>query len=219
MAGALEAPMADDKKEPPNQKYLLPFPHLRDRTGRLAIAGMLFGILCSIMARAPQIGLSRLPYIGDLPISIDAINAILFGPMILALFSWAIRYSAKNLRIGSGPWTRDDISIMRAIFLLFAVSTIFITLQYFIVLAPAVICASIPHFDFLWRTLRDAQPINHCMSGTEIINKHAFFYPRQIWIEAWAQVLLATVVIVLLRAAWRPWRDKVELAIRSQTTE
>lgn len=201
MAEPQEAP------RPPEQdgEGLL-YPYLRDGYTRGLLLALVPALIACVIARAPQYGMSKILGI-DLPINLDAISLILVSPYYFAVMTWLLLGSARRASVLQ-EWHRSEISIVRGLTILFGISALFLLAQFFLVLAPAGTCNQRPHWELLWSIRPAAQPINHCMSAAVEINKTAWFYLEPVFLQAWMQIVLTAVSMVVLYRAWRSWSEK-----------
>ncbi|MER9018277.1 hypothetical protein [Mesorhizobium sp. M0898] len=175
----------------------------------LLSAFILAGLAIALwIARAPTSYTGKLPVVGDkFPIELNAVYFIVFGPIVAmacSAFLWVLTADGSRkpvprlLRNSRG----ETALLMTIFFLIFALSTA-LSLQYFLILAPESLCASRPHFDFLWTNVPGPERITHCMSGTKEINNSAPYYLEPQILQSWAQVLWPLLTLFFLVGAWR----------------
>jgi hypothetical protein len=92
------------------------------------------------------------------------------------------------------------------VFITLALLSIAFSIQYFEILAPADLCPTRPHYDFLWTSV-DGKMITHCMSGTEEINERGpyYFYPSIV--QSWLHIVWPIITTFFLFRAWSVWRS------------
>lgn len=170
---------------------------------------ILAGLVIALwVARAPTSYTGRLPIIGDnFPIELNAIYFIVFGPIVAvacSAFLWVLAADGSHKPVPRLLRnSRGETALLAAIFvLIFGLSTT-LSLQYFLILAPESLCASRPHFDFLWTNVPSPERITHCMSGTKEINNKAPYYLEPQILQAWGHVLWPLLTLVFLVGAWR----------------
>lgn len=176
-------------------------------------AGTLAGLLIAFyVARAPTSYTGKWPVIGEnLPIELNAVSIIMFGPIVGAMMAGAIWMLIAN-GWGAGRSTRllanrrNEGKVLAALFGLILLAETVLSAQYFVILAPANLCPSRPHVDFLWTNFPTPERATHCMSGTEEINKKAPYYLEPPIVQAWGHVFWPLLTLGLLAGAWRAWR-------------
>ncbi|MGY5791798.1 hypothetical protein ACXHXM_16280 len=150
--------------------------------------------------------------IGDyIPLKLNAVYFIVFGPIVasfVAAVLWfqaarAERPPSKNLTSDKGD--RDAIALL-IIFALIVIASAALSLQYFLTLAPAELCPSRPHYDFLWTNVPGPTRITHCMSDTQAINLESPYYFEPQILQSWGHVLWPVLITALLIGTWRSWR-------------
>ncbi|WP_339159054.1 hypothetical protein [Methylobacterium bullatum] len=168
-----------------------------------ALAGALF------VARAPTSYTGELPVIGDyVPLKLNAVYIVVFAPILATIACVALLIEASQ-QSGGQSWSRsgrkrNNRTLLAIVFAVIVGLTTAVSLQYFLILAPAELCPTRPHFDLLWTNLPGHNRITHCMSGTEEINKATPYYVEPQLLQAWAYVACLIATPVLLGAAW--WR-------------
>jgi len=185
---------------------------LKDPVVRLALITLAGLILALWIARAPTSYTGKLPLIGDhIPLKLNAVYFIIFGPMLASLVAGALWFQAARPgqvhsdKLLSGNGGRDAIALL-IIFALIVLASAALSLQYFLTLAPAELCSTRPHYDFLWTNVPGQTRITHCMSGTEEINKEAPYYFEPQILQSWGHVLWPVLTTCLLIGTWRSWR-------------
>jgi hypothetical protein len=178
----------------------------------LLSAFVLAGLVIALwVARAPTSYTGKLPIVGDnFPVELNAVYFIVFGP-IVAMACSAVLWVLIANRSGGGPdplLLRDrsgETALLTTVFVLIFVLSTALSLQYFLILAPERLCASRPHFDFLWTNIPGPERITHCMSGTKEINNNTPYYFEPQILQSWGQVLWPLLTLVFLVGAWRVW--------------
>lgn len=185
---------------------------LKDPIVRLALITLAGLILALWIARAPTSYTGKLPLIGDdVPLKLNAVYFIVFGPMLASLVAGALWFQASRHGHGhpdtlrSRNANRDAIALLIVFALIVIVSTA-LSLQYFLILAPAELCATRPHYDFLWTNLPGSTRITHCMSGTKEVNDEAPYYFKPQIVQSWGHVIWPVLTGYLLAGTWHSWR-------------
>ena len=185
---------------------------LRNDLARLSWMTLIGVGIGLFVARAPTSYTGDIPLVGDyVPLKLNAVYVIVFGPALVALACWFIRRkAARQLRAGSrtwsSEWTGARASALAVVFVLIAISSTAFSLQYFLVLAPAELCATAPNLDLLWRDLDGPTRIVHCMSETDEINKATPFYLEPQALQAWGHVLWPALSAIFLAKGWQSLR-------------
>jgi hypothetical protein len=170
------------------------------------VAGLVIGLWA---VRAPTSFTGGLPFVGDkFPIEINVIYFVILGPIVAMLCAaglWVLAANdRKNARV---PMLLSDMAsesiLLSIIFGLISVLSIVLSLLYFLVLAPATLCATRPHFEFLWTNIPGPERITHCMSDTKDVNNHSPYYFEPQILQSWGQVLWPVLTIFFLTCAWR----------------
>lgn len=175
---------------------------LKDPVVRLALITLAGLILALWIARAPTSYTGKLPLVGDnVPLKLNAVYFIIFGPFLASLVAGFLWFQANRMeqapKLQTGNLDRDTIALM-IIFALIVLASAALSLQYFVTLAPAELCPSRPHYDFLWTNVPGPARITHCMSGTEEINREAPYYWEPQILQSWGHVLWPILTAGLL---------------------
>ncbi|WP_342147987.1 hypothetical protein [Methylorubrum sp. SB2] len=171
-------------------------------------------VLCFWIARSPTSYTGKLPFIGEnFPVKLNAIYFIVLGPLVGMLSSAALWFEATRVDFSSLPLKerskkRGLSGVLGFLFFVIFVSSSLLSLQYFVILAPADLCPSRPHFEFLWQNLKGLEKINHCMSGTKEINAEAPYYLEPQVIQAWGHVIAPLLTLLFLSMTWKTLRRK-----------
>ncbi|MBB2708432.1 hypothetical protein N2597_22485 (plasmid) [Rhizobium sophoriradicis] len=184
---------------------------LKDPVVRLALITLAGLVLALWIARAPTSYTGNLPLIGDyVPLKLNAVYFIILGPMLASLIAGVLRFQAarrgrvQSGKLSSGNVGRDGI-VLVIVFALIVLASAALSLQYFLTLAPAEMCPSRPHYDFLWTNVPGPTRITHCMSGTEEINMEAPYYLEPQILQSWGHVVWPVLTACLLIGTWRSW--------------
>ncbi|SEI19937.1 hypothetical protein SAMN05216228_105211 [Rhizobium tibeticum] len=182
---------------------------LEDPVVRLALITLAGLVLALWIARAPTSFNGKLPLIGDyVPLKLNAVHFIIFGPLLTSLVAGALWFQAARPvqvhsdKLQSGDAGRDAIALL-VVFALVVLVSAALSLQYFLTLAPAEMCPTRPHYDFLWTNVPGPTRITHCMSGTEEINMEAPYYFEPQILQSWGHVLWPVLTTCLLIGTWR----------------
>jgi hypothetical protein len=160
-------------------------------------------------ARAPTSVTGKVPIIGDI-IELNAVYIVIFAPILAMVCAAGIWIAVANrghdsktsmLLTDRGKEKRLIATIFAAIMVL----SIVLSLQYFLVLAPEQLCATRPHFDFLWTNIPGPARITHCMSATADVNVHTPYYFEPQILQSWGQVLWPLLTLFFLWGTWRSW--------------
>ena len=182
----------------------------------LLSACVLCGLILALwVARAPTSYTGKFPIIGDdFPIQLNAVYFIIYGPMISMACSavlWVLisNRSRREQALLLSWHRRGEAALLATVFVLIFVLSAALSLQYFLILAPERLCASRPHFDFLWTSIPGPERITHCMSGTEEINKHTPYYLEPRILQSWGRMLWPLLTLVFLLTAWHTWTKRL----------
>lgn len=185
---------------------------LKDPVVRLALMTLAGLVLALWIARAPTSFTGELPLIGDyVPLKLNAVHFVIFGPLLASLVAGALWFQAARPRqehsakLQFGNAGRDAIALV-VVFALIVLVSAALSLQYFLILAPAEMCPTRPHYDFLWTNVPGPTLITHCMSGTEEINMETPYYFEPQILQSWRHVLWPVLTTYLLIGTWRSWR-------------
>ncbi|AYG59922.1 hypothetical protein [Rhizobium jaguaris] len=165
------------------------------------ISGTVLALLAlsAFVSRAPTTFTGTLPLV-SLPLNLNVVYLIVFGPPAAVIVSVVIWYLSRQLKV---PVASDIGQLpLAVIFVLITALTAFLSLQYFVVLAPAGHCSDGGGFSLLFNNLDGTTQINHCMSGTEEINKAAPFYMYPQAAESWGMIIWPILTGGLLYRAW-----------------
>ncbi|TPK55862.1 hypothetical protein FJ546_29035 [Mesorhizobium sp. B2-4-19] len=151
-----------------------------------------------------------------IPQKLTAIYLIVLGPIAMVFVSiylfmqasWLTRLPLASQTLG---WTNGQRPIVAVLFVFLALLAAIFSIQYFTILAPRDLCASRPHFDFLWKSV-DGFAITHCMSGTDEINAHGLYYFCPSIIQSWGHVAWPLITAFFLAKTWRVWRANTKFA-------
>jgi hypothetical protein len=166
-------------------------------------------------ARAPTSVTGKFPIIGEIiPIELNAVYFVIFAPiaaMACAAAVWMVIANRSQER--STPMLladrRSENRLVAVIFGAIVVLSVVLSLQYFLILAPEKLCATRPHFDFLWTNIPGPERITHCMSATADVNMHSPYYFEPQILQSWSQVLWPILTFLFLLGAWRAWTKDV----------
>ncbi|WP_457662539.1 hypothetical protein [Sinorhizobium medicae] len=185
---------------------------LKDPVVRLALITLAGLVLALWIARAPTSYTGELPLVGDyVPLKLNAVYFIILGPMLASLVAGTMWFQAARAgqvqsdKVPSGNVGRDGIALS-IVFALIVLASAALSLQYFLILAPAELCATRPHYDFLWTNVSGPTRITHCMSGTQKINEEAPYYFEPQILQSWGHVLWPFLTTCLLIGTLRSWR-------------
>ena len=172
-----------------------------------AIGSLLLGI-SFFASRAPTSFKGGLPFIGDfIPLELNAVYLVVLGPIaatVLAAYLW---YLARARPSGDGTEKGRNVALTGGWFLLFAILTTGLSVQYFLELAPQGLCPTRPHYDFLWTNVPGANRIHHCMSDTDEINASSPFYLQPQIVQSWGHIVWPVLTAFFLFLAWRRMRS------------
>jgi DNA-binding winged helix-turn-helix (wHTH) protein len=178
-------------------------PILSDTTLRyLAIVDALALVGC-VFARAPS------------ELSINAGYILVFGPMLLLLAS---AWVAVRGHRATGRWQRADLHLARILFSLPAVTSAFLALQFFLLLAPPGECPTFLRWKYLTDFSIKAVKPEYCMGLDAQVQAHGPWLISPVILQAWFQVFAPIVTAVLCFRAFRAWHSAVEIQ-RDEYTE
>jgi len=159
-------------------------------------------------ARAPTSVTGK--FSDNIPIELNAVYLVLFGPiaaMVCAAGIW-IAVANQNPERKTPMLLanrRSEKTLVAVIFVAIVVLSVVLSLQYFLILAPAKLCPTRPHFDFLWTNVPGPEKIIHCMSETDDANAHSPYYFEPQIVQSWGQILWPLLTLGFLMGAWRAW--------------
>ncbi len=180
-------------------------PILNDRSiRRFAIIGGA-GLLGCIVSRAPTIlGKISVPVL-NVEFAPNAGYVVLFGPVaLLAGIFWAC-YGASYSGEPRNHWGKVDWTFAAFLLLLPFLSTTFLALQFFLLLAPKGECLTFDRFRYLTdASLKAFQP-EYCIglpveTGAQL---PWIIQPPILW--GWVQLLAPVIALALTAWAWRRW--------------
>lgn len=185
---------------------------LKDPVIRLALITLAGLLLALWIARAPTSYTGKLPLIDDyVPLKLNAVYFIIIGPIVTCLVAGALWFQASRPRqvhpdkLLSRNADRNAFALL-IFFALIVLLSAALSLQYFLILAPTELCATRPHYDFLWTNLQGPTRITHCMSGTKEINDEAPYYFEPQIVQSWGHVIWPILTGCLLAGTWLSWR-------------
>jgi hypothetical protein len=173
---------------------------------RLAIIGAA-GIIACIVSRAPTLLQEvKIPVL-DVKLGLNAGYVLVFGPLLVFFAAITVWYLTPRTRLG-GAWTISDRQIAAFLFVLPVVIAAFLTLQFFLLLAPPGTC---PTFD-RWRYLTDFhleafQP-EYCVGLPSETQKSMPWLIDPPILQGWVQVALPALVALVMGATWHTWLSK-----------
>jgi DNA-binding winged helix-turn-helix (wHTH) protein len=165
-------------------------PVLSDATLRyLAIVDALALVGCAF-TRAPS------------ELSINAAYILVFGPMLLLLASAWIAVRGHGT---TGRWQRADLHLARILFSLPALTSAFLALQFFLLLAPPGECPTFLRWKYLTDFSIEAFKPEYCMGLDTQVQAHGPWLVSPVILQAWFQVLAPVATAVLCFRAFRAW--------------
>jgi hypothetical protein len=188
-------------------KWLAPFPPLRNPFVRWIAIVDAAGVMSCIISRAPTLLHEiELPVLGKIPL--NAGYLLVGGPLAILLAAALFWYLASRAPAG-GTWTAADIRVSAVLFAFPVLCAAFLSLQFFLLLAPPGAC---PSFD-RWRYLTDFalgafQP-EYCMGLPQETQRGMPWLLEPPILQGWLQLLLPVGTALLMRAAWRAWAPRV----------
>lgn len=191
-----------------NKRDALLYPYSADSFVKSVCLALIAPLISCIIARAPQYSFKE---IGDwkLPLSIDAIFLIVASPLYFISVTWLLKQLAGRLERSNIKWQKSEIFVATGLTALLGISSIFLLVQFFVILSPAGDCASRPHFELLWRHVTGPLQIEHCMSSASEINKQSFYFIEPLIFQAWLNVILTAMSLWLLGQGWWKWWHSV----------
>lgn len=160
--------------------------------------------LCSIAAcvvvRAPTIfEEGQIPVI-DLKLKLNAGYILVFGPLIIVCAIAAITYLTQESRPGRTNAGASRGLLVRAIPCLAAA---FLSLQFFLLLAPKAQCSTFPRWRYLTDWTLSAFKPEYCMTlSAETQERMPWLFDPPV-AQAWAQVVLPMIALGLVIRDWR----------------
>jgi DNA-binding winged helix-turn-helix (wHTH) protein len=155
----------------------------------LALAGCVF-------ARAPS------------ELSINAGYILVFGPMLLLLAS---AWVAVRGHRATGHWRRADLHLARILFSLPVLTSAFLALQFFLLLAPPGECPTFLRWKYLTDFSIEAFKPEYCMGLDTQVQARGPWLMSPVILQAWFQVLAPVATAVLCLRAFRAWHSGVEI--------
>jgi hypothetical protein len=179
-------------------------------TRRLAIVNAA-GLVACVVARAPTL-LTKLKIpVVDVELGLNAGYVLIFGPLAAAVAAAVIAYLIPRTPV-KGVWTAVDKGIVGFLFALLPVICAFLSLQFFLLLAPPGTC---PTFD-RWRYLTDIhlEPFKpeYCMGLPPATQQSMPWLLDPPIVQGWLQVLLPLVAAAVMIAGWRSWSARCRSA-------
>ncbi|OLP53036.1 hypothetical protein BJF92_18545 [Rhizobium rhizosphaerae] len=179
----------------------------KDPIFRSAAIGVALLLIACVASRAPTQFDGKLPFVGQfVPFQLNAVYLIVFGPIAATLLAAYFWYQTTARPIQSAERPSREIVRLGGLFLGITILTFFLSAQYFIELAPEALCATRPHYDFLWTSTPGVNQIFHCMSGTQALNKGSPYYIEPQIVQSWGHVFWPVLTGYFLYRAWRRWR-------------
>ena len=178
----------------------------KDQVLRNSFILLAFMIFSLFVARAPTSYTCEIPVIGKfIPVKLGAVYVVVIGPIIGMLASGAVWYEASlsQQRSSAAGRSKGRKVLLPIVYFLIGVLSVVLSLQYFLILAPAELCPTRPHFEFLWTNPQGLPRITHCMSGTEEMNNSAPYYLVPQVLQAWTYVISPIVTVFCLFMTWR----------------
>jgi len=191
-------------KNPRPKKAIPDVPLLGDlTTRRLAIVNAA-GLVACVVARAPTLLTKlKIPII-DIELGLNAGYVLVFGPLAVAVAAAVIWYLIPRTPV-KGVWTAVDKGIVGFLFALLPVICAFLSLQFFLLLAPPGTC---PTFD-RWRFITDirlkAFKPEYCMGLPSAMQDIMPWLLDPPIVQGWLQVVLPLVVAAAMISGWRNW--------------
>jgi hypothetical protein len=178
----------------------------KDATIRAVTAGAVVGLVGIVLARTPRLTVDKLPKMGDfIPFKVDAINAIYWGPFLMAIVALVALYFATKARLEPRSIDETDMLVGRILIGLFAVVCLILVAQTFLITGPADLCPDRPNLRLLWTWRPGFVRMAHCMSETEAMNATAPYYSLWVAGDAWCQVGICCLTWYLSWRTWRSW--------------
>lgn len=168
---------------------------------RFAIVGAI-GVLGCIIARAPTIlGKFSVPGTG-IELNLNAGYVLIFGPSLLLL---GILWASSGAGRRAGRPANTDLS-STVIMLLPALSSAFIALQFFLLLAPKGECLTFDRWRYLVDfTLRAFQP-EYCMGVSDEMQRSLPWLLNPPMVQGWLQLCVPVAGAAITAWTLRKWR-------------
>jgi DNA-binding winged helix-turn-helix (wHTH) protein len=168
----------------------------------LAIVDALALIGC-VFARAPS------------ELSMNAGYILVFGPMLILLAS---AWVAVRGHRATGYWQRPDVHLARIFFSLPALTSAFLSLEFFLLLAPPGECPTFLRWKYLTDLSIEAFKPEYCMGLDAQIQVHGPWLMSPVILQAWFQVVAPIAIAALCFRAFRAWQPALEIQ-RGEDTE
>jgi hypothetical protein len=200
-------------KKATNRNSTPPAPLLGDATIRRLAFIDAAGVIACIISRPPTLFSElKIPLI-DVKLDLNAGYILVFGPLVIFLAGIVTWYLVPRTPTQRG-WTPSDRRVAAVLFGLLPIICAFISLQFFLLLAPPGTC---PSFD-RWRYLVDfrlsAFKPEYCMGLPSATQERMPWLIEPPIVQAWAQVLFPMGAAVTMLQAWRSWLPR--FAVPSQ---
>jgi hypothetical protein len=118
----------------------------------------------------------------------------------------------------TGRWRRADLHLARILFSLPALTSAFLALQFFLLLAPPGECPTFLRWKYLTDFSIEAFKPEYCMGLDTQVQAHGPWLMSPVILQAWFQVLFPTATAILCFRAFRTWHSAVEIQ-RGEYTE
>jgi hypothetical protein len=183
-------------------------PILTDATlRRLAIIGGA-GVVACVVSRAPTILQEiKIPVI-DVKLAVNAGYILVLGPLCIFLAVLAVWYATPRTGV-TGVWTARDRDIARALFVLPSIAAAFLSLQFFLLLAPPGACTTFKRWRYVTDYHLEAFRPEYCMGLPPETQSRMPWLLEPPIVQGWFQVAAPIAVGVLLIMAWRSWSPRI----------
>jgi hypothetical protein len=191
-------------KKPKGSESGSDIPLLGDSTTRRLAIVNAAGLVACVVARAPTLLTEvKIPII-DVKLGLNAGYVLVFGPLAVAVAAAVIWYLIPRTPV-KGAWTAVDKGIVGFLFALLPVICAFLSLQFFLLLAPPGTCPTFERWRYLTDIHLEAFKPEYCMglpSATEDSMPWLLDPPI---VQGWLQLLLPLVVAAAMISGWRTW--------------
>jgi hypothetical protein len=121
-------------------------------------------------------------------------------------------------RRATGHWQRADLHLALILFSLPALTSAFLALQFFLLLAPPGECPTFLRWKYLTDFSIEAFKPEYCMGLDTQVQARGPWLMSPVILQAWFQVLAPVATAVLCFRAFRTWHSAVEIQ-RGEYTE
>ncbi len=131
----------------------------------------------------------------------------MFGPLLIFLSAAGAWYLAHHSP-AKKTWTGPDRIVAACLFVLPVLCAAFLSLQFFLLLAPHGTCLDFNGCRYLMDFKLEAFQPEYCMGLPPETRSHTPWLIEPPVLQGWVQLILPIAVALLLGRAWRAWTSK-----------